>query len=179
MYLKGLHFQQWTAESSIVSRLPLGGPVGPTWAGAGDCFSVFPVLLPTVVMEGLLGSGAGDHCLHYDWAFSVSGAPPRSPPRATESLLRLSSEDAHFHLRSSLACSPKELLISAGHILCSCSVFLLEDSADLFIHPRWGIPKVCLSLLDLLEPDISSPPPCLLPAKVLFPSVPIQSPSHL
>lgn len=143
MYLRGLHFQQWTAEGSIVSRLSLGVPVGSAWARAGNCFSVFPVL-STVVMEGLVGSGAGDHCLHSDWAFSMSGAPPPSPPRATESPLRLSAEDAHFHLRSSLACSPKEKLTSAGRILCLCGVFLLEVSPDLFIHPRWGIPEVCL-----------------------------------
>lgn len=178
VYLRGLHFQQWTAEGSIVSRLSLGGPVGPAWARAGNCFSVFPVL-STVVMEGLVGSGAGDHCLHSDWAFSVSGAPPPSPPRATESLLRLSAEDARFHLRSSLACSPKEKLTPAGRILCLCGVFLLEVSPDLFIHPRWGIQEVCLSLLGLLEFGISCPPPCLLPARVLFPSVPTQSPSHL
>lgn len=135
--------------------------------------------VPCTVHCGHGGSGGlGSRRLHSDWAFSVSGAPPPSPPRATESPLRLSAEDAHFHLRSSLACSPKEQLISAGCILWLCGVFLLEVSPDLFIHPRWGIPEVCLSLLGLLESGISCPPPCLLPARVLFPSVPTQSPSH-
>lgn len=41
--------------------------------------------------------------------------------------------------------------------------FLLEVSPDLFIHPCWGI-----SLLDLLEPDIRSLPPCFQ-REVLFP----------
>lgn len=92
-------------------------------------------------MEGLVGSGAGDHCLHSDWAFSVSGASSRSPPRATESPLRLSSEDAHFHLRSSLPCSPKEPLISAGRILCLCGVFLLEVSLIFLFIPAGASQK--------------------------------------
>lgn len=179
VYLRGLHFQQWTAESSIASRLPLGGSLVQLGDLSRRLFCVF-LVLSNVVLEGLVGSGAGDHCLHSDLAFSVSGAPPRSPPQATESPLRLSAEDAHFHLRSSLACSSKEHLMSAGHILCLlCSVFLLQVSPDHFIHPRWSILEVCLSLLGLLEPGIRCPPPCLFPARVLFPSVPTQSPSHL